>query len=132
MTATCDTSVLVPALASWHPHHEAALAVVTGRVDLLVAHALLEAYSVLTRLPAPHRFTPQVAGVLVDGLARRVIQVSNPHSLIARMAGAGLGGGAVYDALIGATAAEHDCLLLTRDHRARSTYDVIGVRYEVL
>jgi len=132
LTTTCDTSVLVPALASWHPQHEEARAVVKGRVDVLVGHALLEAYSVLTRLPPPHRFTPLLAGALVEGLGRRVIQLTDHPSLIARMAGGGLGGGSVYDALISATAAEHECLLLTRDHRARTTYDVIGARYEVL
>jgi len=132
LTTTCDTSVLVPALASWHSHHDDALRTLVGRVDVLVGHALLEAYSVLNRLPAPHRSTPQVAGASVGELTQKVVQLTDPRSLIARMASGGLGGGSVYDALIGATAAEHDCLLLTRDHRARATYDVIGARYEVL
>ena len=132
MTTTCDTSVLVPALASWHPHHAEAVRTLAGRVDVLVGHALLEAYSVLTRLPAPHRSTPQIVGASVGVLTQKVIQLIDHPSLIARMAAGRLGGGSVYDALIAATAAEHDCLLLTRDHRARATYDVIGARYEVL
>ncbi|RHW25996.1 hypothetical protein D0Z08_16850 [Nocardioides immobilis] len=44
----------------------------------------------------------------------------------------GIGGGAVYDALVAATAAEHGMVLLSRDRRARSTYDAIGVRYQIV
>ena len=39
-------------------------------------------------------------------------------------------GGAIYDALVGITAKRAAATLLTRDRRAISTYDVVGVRYE--
>lgn len=44
----------------------------------------------------------------------------------------GLAGVAIYDALIAATALHADATLLTRDERARSAYERIGVRYEVV
>ncbi len=52
--------------------------------------------------------------------------------LLARLAGEGIRGGAVYDALIGATALHHGATLLTMDRRARTTYDVVGAAYEAL
>jgi predicted nucleic acid-binding protein len=41
-------------------------------------------------------------------------------------------GGAVFDALIAATAMEHDMCLITRDERAARTYEALGVEYELL
>ncbi|MEX2240756.1 MAG: PIN domain-containing protein [Burkholderiales bacterium] len=49
-----DTSVVVAAFASWHEGHAAALRAL-GRGVRVPAHVLLESYSVLTRLPPPHR-----------------------------------------------------------------------------
>jgi predicted nucleic acid-binding protein len=40
---------------------------------------------------------------------------------------AGLRGGALYDALIAATALEHGATLLSADRRAREAYEAIGV-----
>jgi len=58
-----DSSVVVAALASWHEHHDAALAAVQEALSseagaIVPGHALVEAYSVLTRLPRPHRLRP--------------------------------------------------------------------------
>ena len=39
----------------------------------------------------------------------------------------GLRGGALYDALIAATAREHGATLLSADRRAREAYEAIGV-----
>ncbi|GAB3914246.1 hypothetical protein GCM10011575_18120 [Microlunatus endophyticus] len=52
-----DTSVIVAAFAGWHQDHASAAAELRQR-PRVVAHALLEAYSVLTRLPGPHRAPP--------------------------------------------------------------------------
>ena len=43
----------------------------------------------------------------------------------------GIAGGAVYDALVALAAAEHGADLATRDGRARSTYETVGVRVVV-
>src|SRR5712691_11139635 len=49
-----DSSLVVAAFASWHENHDAARRVLDGALRL-VEHCALETYSVLTRLPAPHR-----------------------------------------------------------------------------
>ena len=64
---TCDTSILVPALIPWHEHHPAALAVARS-VQGIPAHVLFETYSVLTRLPAPHRLAARAAAELIARL----------------------------------------------------------------
>jgi hypothetical protein len=45
-----------------------------------------------------------------------------------KLAVLGISGGAVYDALVGLVAAEHDVQLATRDARARGTYEAVGAR----
>lgn len=40
----------------------------------------------------------------------------------------GVSGGATYDGLVGATAAEAHLPLLTLDRRARRTYEAVGAR----
>jgi hypothetical protein len=56
-----DTSVVVAAFASWHSLHVDADRIIGGGARL-VAHCALEAYSVLTRLPAPHRAPAHLVG----------------------------------------------------------------------
>lgn len=63
MTLACDTSVLVPALVAWHSEHRETRSAVE-ELDAVPAHVLLETFSVLTRLPSPHRFTAADAGAL--------------------------------------------------------------------
>lgn len=62
-----DTSVVVAAFASWHEGHEAALRALRRGVRL-PAQVLVESYSVLTRLPPPHR---AAAAVVESFLAER-------------------------------------------------------------
>jgi predicted nucleic acid-binding protein len=45
---------------------------------------------------------------------------------------AGVVGGSIYDALIAATARHAGATLLTRDQRALSVYEQIGVRHELV
>src|SRR5215475_14605 len=49
-----DTSLVIAAFASWHDHHEPDRRVL-DRALRLIDICALETYSVLTRLPAPHR-----------------------------------------------------------------------------
>ena len=132
MTETCDTSLLVPALLSWHPSHRDARRSLSG-IRAIPGHVLLETYSVLTRLPAPHRIAPSDAGDVLGALRVDVLTLPPKahRSLVARLATGGVRGGSVYDALVGATARHHDLTLLTRDRRARPTYDLVGVRYSL-
>jgi predicted nucleic acid-binding protein len=66
-----DSNCLVAVVSPWHEHHEAATAELGRRLDrgdtmALAAPALVEAYAVLTRLPAPHRLSPADAYRLLD------------------------------------------------------------------
>jgi len=44
----------------------------------------------------------------------------------------GITGGGVYDALVGEAARTNGRRLLTRDHRARRTYELLGVDYSLV
>jgi len=95
---------------------------------------LLESYSVLTRLPAPHRISPEDAAEVIAKLPMSVISLpGDVHTQLVVELGRGrLRGGATYDALIAATARHHGLRLLTRDRRARATYDSFGAEYSLL
>jgi predicted nucleic acid-binding protein len=135
LKTTADTSVLVASFASWHEHHAAALAAM-ARVNVVVGHCLIEVYSVLTRLPAPHRMTPEVVAAQLRMSFQRheviALSASDQRSLVATCASQGIGGGAVYDAAIAATALKARARLLTLDGRARPTYALLGVDVELL
>jgi predicted nucleic acid-binding protein len=129
-----DTSIVVAAFASWHEYHAAADRVVDGKARL-VAHCAIEAFSVLTRLPPPHR----VAGPLVrDFLAARFpdpylgLDAAEYRGLIPRLVEMGISGGATYDALIAATARAADDILLSCDRRAAQTYERIEIAFRLI
>lgn len=128
-----DTSVAVAAFASWHVGHEASARVLVSSV--LPAHCAVECYSVLTRLPPPHR----VAGVLArdfllsrssDGLLS--LDPADYLALLDQLVEKSITGGAAYDALVGFTAARHGARLYSRDQRAARVYDALGVDFELI
>lgn len=126
---TPDSSVVVAALAPWHEAHAYARHALRDARPGLIAHVALETTAVLSRMPEGHRIAP---AVVVEAL-RRGFPVSwltldgtrTRRALDAAVA-AGLRGGALYDALIAATAAHHGLRLVSADHRARRTYDALG------
>jgi predicted nucleic acid-binding protein len=129
-----DTSLVVAAFASWHEKHEPArLALDEGL--RLVEHCALETYSVLTRLPPPHRASGEVVR---DFLAARFPQALLRLSarayreFVSGLPGRGITGGAAYDALVAATAVEHRAELMTCDRRAAPVYERYGVRARLL
>lgn len=108
-----DTSCLVAAVCAWHRHHEATRREIerrdaAGEKLVLAAHSLAETFSVLTRLPEPHRLRPDDALELIEanwGETRLIaLAASDYRATLRRCRDAGIGGGAVYDALIGACA----------------------------
>ena len=128
-----DSSVLVAGFASWHERHGVAREALVGAT--VVGHALLEAYSVLTRLPPPHRTPAAVAAAFLVELADTaplVLGGSSWATLPSRLASAGVVGGATYDALIAVTALEAGAELLSLDLRAAATYRSVGARYRLL
>jgi len=130
---TPDSSAIVAGFASWHPLHERIRKALRGIEDL-VAHAELETYSVLTRLPAPFRVEPALAA---EYLSRRypggrlVLPAPARTGLISRLAAERIAGGPAYDALIALTAAEHNRAIVTCDRRATSVYERVGARFEL-
>jgi predicted nucleic acid-binding protein len=125
-----DTSLVVAAFASWHEQHETARRALDGGLRL-IEHCALETYSVLTRLPAPHRAP---AAVVRDFLAARFpapllrLSVKEYRAFVLGLPEQAVTGGGAYDALVAATAASHRAELLTCDRRALPVYERYGVR----
>ena len=61
-----------------------------------------------------------------------VLAADEAELLVRTLSQKGIGGGAVYDTLIGLMAKQAGGTLLTRDSRARETYLAVGVEHEVL
>lgn len=101
-----DASVLVAAVVAWHERHRAAAGAIEtalARKTLVIpSTALIDAYAILTRLPAQHRLAHADAFHLLRssfGTAR----VAGPRtrdawSMLRRLSVAPIGGSDVYDA----------------------------------
>jgi predicted nucleic acid-binding protein len=129
-----DSSVVVAAFASWHEHHVIARKAMASR-PRLVAHAAVESYSVLTRLPPPHRAQPSIVHTFItERFTDPFLTLSQTgyQELLATVAASHILGGPTYDALIAFTAAEHQATLMSLDQRAAATYEAIGVTVEQL
>lgn len=129
-----DTSLVVAAFASWHETHEAARRALDGGLRL-IEHCALETYSVLTRLPPPHRSPGEVVR---DFLAARFpepllrLSESAYADFILGLPDHGVSGGAAYDALVAATAVGCHAELVSCDRRALKVYERYGVRTQLL
>jgi toxin FitB len=109
-----DTSCVIALLCEWHEHHAASASAIEQRLDAgaalaIAAPVLLEAYSVLTRLPGPWRMSAHDALQLLSenfrGSARTVALGAEEHwSLLQGAPGGGVSGGRTYDAAITACA----------------------------
>lgn len=127
-----DSSVIVAAFGPWNPGHEASAKAVRRR-PRIPAHSIVEAYSVLTRVSPPRRATPRVAWEYLEALLHEPILAltsADVAKLLGQAAAEGVVGGAIYDALIGATAKRAGATLLTRDRRALRTYQAVGADVE--
>ncbi len=129
-----DTSVAVPLLLSSHSAHATVSKWWAGRPVALCGHALIETYSVLTRLPGDARLGGTDAARLIDARFERPLTLTQDtfERLSEALAEIDVVGGAVYDALVALAALDHDAVLATRDERARTTYDQVGVRVETV
>ncbi|KLO30254.1 type II toxin-antitoxin system VapC family toxin [Mycobacterium haemophilum] len=133
-TSLVDTSVAVALVVADHDHHEDTFRALRGRRLGLAGHAAFETFSVLTRLPPPARRTPAtIAKVLAQTFPEtRFLGTRAATALLAQLETAEIAGGAIYDALVGATAMEHQLTLVTRDRRAVEVYRTLGVAIELL
>lgn len=129
-----DTSVAVPLLISAHEAHRAVRSWSADRALHLSGHALTETYSVLTRLPGDARLAPSDAVTLIDDTTSGVLTLPDEAAVGAHheLSRCGVAGGAAYDGLVALAAREHGAVLVTRDARARVTYEAVGARVEVL
>jgi predicted nucleic acid-binding protein len=117
-----DSSCMVAAVCTWHEYHETARTRVEERLDLgdtlsIAAHAVAEAYAVLTRLPAPHRLAPADAWALVrtnfvEPASVVTLDAEGYRGVLGALAAAGIGGGRTYDALIARCASQAGVELL--------------------
>jgi predicted nucleic acid-binding protein len=128
-----DSSVVIAGFASWHERHAEARKIL-GQQSRLVAHAALETYSVLTRLPPPHRAQADLVARFLrsrfpDGLL--CLPEHRQQGLVSMLAKRQIMGGQVYDALIGLTAAEYGATLLSFDQRAALVYEAVGARVDL-
>lgn len=135
MTDTAvDTCVAIPLLVASHTAHATVNDWARGRSLVLGGHALVETYSVLTRLPGEAKVDPRDALKLIDetfGDAAMLNEVMSGQ-IHRELTNRGVAGGAAYDGLVGAAARDCDLTLATRDARARGTYEAVGVRVELV
>ncbi len=129
-----DTSVVVAAFSSWHEQHDVAQGAIRIGVGV-VGHVVIESYSVLTRLPEPHRAPPELVRDFLAATfpgAPLTLDDNAVRALPARLVACGVSGGATFDGLIALTAAGHHATLLSLDRRAAETYRQCNVRFELL
>ena len=129
-----DSSVVIAAFASWHEHHAIARKAMAAR-PRLIAHAAVESYSVLTRLPPPHRASPDIVHAFITERFTEpllILSETGYQELLATVAAGQILGGPAYDALIAFTAAEHNATLMSLDQRAAATYETVGAQVEQL
>jgi predicted nucleic acid-binding protein len=129
-----DTSVAVALVVADHEFHAATMRAV-GELRLgLAGHAAFETFSVLTRLPAPARRSPALVAELLEANfpESRFLSASASEELLGGLGAHAVGGGSVYDALVGAVALEHGHVLATRDLRALEVYRALGVTLEAI
>jgi len=116
MPFALDTTVVVASLCSWHPRHDEACRSIEVLLSeepplILPATVLVEAFSVLTRLPPPHRVSPAIAFLsLCDSFQSLATIVTLDGGMcwseLERAAARGTVGGMIHDAIIARCARE--------------------------
>lgn len=97
-------------MCSWHQFHTDAIREINKHLSrreklILAAPALVESYSVLTRLPSPHRLAPEIAGWLLrENYSLRydtvTLDARRYENVIEHAAQSQIAGGAIYDLVI--------------------------------
>jgi predicted nucleic acid-binding protein len=129
-----DTSVVIAAFASWHEYHDPARNALDQGLHL-IDHCALETYSVLTRLPPPHRCpSTTVRDFLRLRFGKPFLRLDTRayKAFVLELPERAVTGGGTYDALVAATAAAHAATLITCDRRAASVYEAYGVHVTYL
>jgi len=135
-----DTSVLVPAAVTRHPHNAAALAVLEELVSrkhhgCVSAHSLTEVYSVLTRTPFKPPLYPSEAWQIIEEmiLPHMELVTLSPkeyQDVVRRCAAGGWAGGRIHDAVHLRCAQKAGCDRIytfnVKDFRALASSDLVG------
>jgi predicted nucleic acid-binding protein len=125
-----DSSVAVASLSEWHPLYEASQAALADSDRRLIGHVAFECVGTISRMPEPYRARP---AVVLDALGEDypdgwlALDADGQREALRAGVGRGVYGGALYDALIAATAHAHGATLLTADRRALPVYEAMGV-----
>lgn len=129
-----DTSAALALIRDVDPAHVAANEATSGAVLGLAGHALIETYSVLTRLPGSARIRPERVGEILETVFPSSVALPEPQALRAAQTfiSAGIAGGAVYDGLVGLAAKAAGVALLSCDRRAEPTYVRLGVDFRMI
>jgi predicted nucleic acid-binding protein len=135
-----DTSCRIAAVCSWHEHHEATADEIESRLDgrakmMVAAPALVEAYAVLTRLPPPHRLSPQTALTLLENnfvqLETVIALNAKPNqALLLTAPKNNVAGGRAYGAVIGACAEQGQAAAVLTFNAG--DFEALGQDYEVV
>jgi hypothetical protein len=125
---------VVAALSAWHENHEAAAEAIKD-IKRLPAHVIIEAYSVLTRLPGGHAVpAATAASTLADRFPDPPLRLGDDDraNVLQRLSAAAIFGGASYDGLVALEAKAHERALLSLDTRAATTYQRLGTSYSLI
>ena len=105
-----DTTCMVAFVCGWHPDHERSTKEIGARLSrgetlVIAAPALVESYSVLTRLPVPYRTSAADALFLLEANFMKQAEVVSLKagdyvSLLRSAPTGGVAGGQIYDAVI--------------------------------
>ena len=113
MRVLIDSNCIVAAALPVHEHHAPTLDDLSrrraaGQVFVVAAHSLVEAFAVLTRLPAPYRLSAADALAVLDRNWSRVepvaLTAAESWRALKGAAQSGVTGGRTYDSLIAACA----------------------------
>lgn len=129
-----DTSAAVAFVVADHEGHRATWDALESRALGLAGHAWFETFSVLTRLPGASRRDPATVTELLTANFPHscFLDEQTASALTTELARKGVSGGAVYDALVAATSAQHGIPLASRDQRALGTYRAFGIEIELI
>ena len=125
-----DSSVTIAAAAPWHVAHQSAVSTMATTESSLIAHVAFETTAALSRMPQGQRLAP---ATVLEWLERRFptewlsLPAAASRDALRAAVAHGIRGGALYDALIGATAAHHGHQLLSADRRAAPTYAALNI-----
>lgn len=129
-----DTSAAISLVTQDSAAHDEVRDACVGLVLGLAGHALLETYSVLTRLPGGSRLSPAAASRVIAHEFPGSVALPADQSVhaVTELAEAGVAGGAVYDGLVALAARSAGLTLLTCDRRALGTYAALQADVRVI